>query len=254
LAQGSISGPLIGVAVSSGTAVAAPNREAGAAPVSDGRQHRSRGWSGVVFAVLYVAGLVPLGELLGSFGDPDATFVAFFDKDSNRIGTLVGGLVLALGALSFLWFLSHLRLATIGPGSLPSVVTGAGITFVVLLLIGTASLITVPYARTFGGAYGDSSVLVGSDAVLPQLGYILIAVFGMWAFAALIVAVTVDARRNGTFPRWLVRVGFAAAVFVFLLGSSVMGVLGVPVWALCVAIHWLREARTSRRHDAAIST
>ena len=50
------------------------------------REGRGRGWSGIAFAVLYVAGLVPLGELLGSFGDSDATFVAYFAKDSNRIG------------------------------------------------------------------------------------------------------------------------------------------------------------------------
>ena len=252
MAKGSTSGSLIGGAVSAGAAVAAPSREARS--VINGAQSLGRAWSGMVFAVLFFAGLVPLGELLGSFGDPDATFVAFFDKDSNRIGTLVGGLVLALGALSFLWFLGHLRLAMTGPGSLPSVVSAAGATFVVLLLVGTAALITVPYARTFGGAYGDSSMLIGSEALLPQLGYILVAVFGMWAFAALIVAVTVAARREGTFPRWLVRVSFASAVFVSLLGSSVMGVLGVPVWTLCVSIHWLREARTSSRNTPAMST
>ena len=36
------------------------------------------------------------------------------------------------------------------------------------------------------------------------------------------------------------RLGFAALVFVFVLGWSVMGLLGVPVWALAVGIHWLR--------------
>lgn len=213
-------------------------------------QLRGRGWSGLLFALLFFAGLLPLGDLLGSFGDSDATFVAYFEADSNRIGTIVGGFVLALGALSFLWFLSHLRSATTGVGSLPGVVSAAGTTFVVLLLVGTASLITVPYARTFGGAYGDASILVGSEALLPQLGYVLIAVFGMWAFAALIVAVTVAARRGGTLPRWLVRVGFGSAVLVFLFGSTVGGILGVPIWTLCVSIHWVREARTATRRVA----
>lgn len=92
---------------------------------------RGRCSSGVLFAVLFTAGIVPLGNLLGSFGDSDATFVAHFDEDSNRVGALVGGLLLALGALSFLWFLSHLRTAAIGAGSLPSVVGATGTTFVV---------------------------------------------------------------------------------------------------------------------------
>ena len=201
---------------------------------------RGRAWSGIAFAVFYVAGLVPLGELLGSFGDSDATFVEYFAKDSNRVGAVVGGIGLAVAALTFLWFLSNLRLSVDGAGPLPGVVTAAGTTFVILLLSGTAALVTVPYARTFGGAFDEESVLVGNEALLPQLGYVLLAVLAMWAAAALILVVTIAARAHSSFPRWLVRLGFAAAVFVFVLGPSVMGVLGVPAWALAVGIHWLR--------------
>lgn len=87
-----------------------------------GHGGQRRGWSAIAFAVLYVAGLLPLGELLGSFGDPDATFVTYFAKDSNRIGAVFGGIGVALAGLVFFWFLSHLRLATEGPGPLPGVV------------------------------------------------------------------------------------------------------------------------------------
>jgi hypothetical protein len=206
---------------------------------------RARPWSGIVFAVLYVAGLVPLGELLGSFGDSDATFVDYFAKDSNLVGAVVGGIGLAVAALTFLWFLSHLRLSVDSTGPLPGVITAAGTTFVVLLMSGTAALVTVPYARTFGGAFDEESILVGNEALLPQLGYVLLAVLAMWAAAALILAVTLAARAHSSFPRWLVRFGFAASVFVFVLGPSVMGVLGVPAWALAVAIHWLRDGSAS---------
>ncbi len=48
----------------------------------------------------------------------------------------------------------------------------------------------------------------------------------------------------GAFPRWLLRLGFIASVFVFLLGPSVMGILGVPVWVLGVSVHWLRDNST----------
>jgi hypothetical protein len=204
------------------------------------RGGRRRGWSGIAFAVLYVAGFLPLGELLGSFGDSDATFVAYFAKDSNRIGALIGGVGLALAGLVFFWFLSNLRLATEGPRPLPGVVTAAGTTFVVLMLTGAAALVAVPYARTFGGAYDEETILVGTDALLPQLGYVLLAVLAMWSAAALMLAVTISGRADNVFPRWLVRLGFAASVFVFLLGPSVMGLLGVPVWTLAVGIHWLR--------------
>jgi hypothetical protein len=202
---------------------------------------RGRAWSGIAFAVLYVAGFVPLGELLGSFGDSDATFVDYFAKDSNRVGAVVGGIGLALAALTFFWFLSNLRLSVDSTGPLPGVITAAGTTFVVLLMTGTAALVTVPYARTFG----EESVLVGSEALLPQLGYVLLAVLAMWASAALILATTLAARAHSSFPRWLVRLGFAAFVFVSVLGPSVMGILGLPAWALAVGIHWLRGGGAS---------
>lgn len=108
------------------------------------------------------------------------------------------------------------------------------------MLSGAAALVAVPYARTFGGAYDEEAILVGTEALLPQMGYVLLAVLAMWSAAALILAVTISCRSHGVFPRWLVRLGFAASVFVFVLGWSVMGLLGVPVWALAVGIHWLR--------------
>lgn len=206
---------------------------------------RGRAWSGIAFAALYVAGLLPLGDLLGSFGDSDETFVVFFASDRNRAGVLLGGVVLALAGLTFLWFLSNLRLSTEGSGPLPGVVTAAGTAFVVLLLVGTAALVTVPFARIFGEALDTESILVASEALLPQFGYVLLAVLALWAAAAMILAVTLAGRAHGLFPRWLMRLGFAASVFVFLFGPSVMGLLGVPVWALAVGLHWLRGGRSN---------
>lgn len=214
---------------------------------------RGRAWSGIAFAALYIAGFVPLGDLLGSFGDSDQTFKVFFASDSNRAGVLLGGLVVALAGLTFLWFLSNLRLSIEGSGPLPGVVSSAGTAFVILLLVGSAALITVPFARIFGEALDTESILVASEPLLPQFGYVLLTVFGMWAAAAMILAVTLAARARSLFPRWLVRLGFATSVFVFLLGPSVMGLLGVPVWALAVGLHWLRGGRSERTASAPVS-
>jgi len=228
------------------TAEAAPTAPRNPETSAEGQgRDRGRAWSGIAFAALYVAGLLPLGDLLGSFGDSDETFVVFFASDSNRAGALLGGVVLALAGLTFLWFLSNLRLSIEGSGPLPGVVTAAGTSFVVLLLVATAALVTVPFARIFGEALDTESILVASEALLPQFGYVLLAVLAMWAAAAMILAVTLAARAHGLFPRWLVRLGFAASVFVFLFGPSVMGLLGVPVWALAVGLHWLRGGRSN---------
>ena len=77
--------------------------------------------------------------------------------------------------------------------------------------------------------------------------HLLFAVLAMWAAAALILATTLAARWLGAFPRWLVRLGFAASVFVFLLGPSVMGLLGVPVWTLAVGLALAARGGGTRR-------
>lgn len=88
------------------------------------------------------------------------------------------------------------------------------------------------------------AVLGGLGVALAGLAF-LKAVLAMWTAAVFILATTLAAR-TVPFPGWLVRLGFAAAVFVFLLGSSVMGVLGVPVWAFAVGIHWFRRGSDVR--------
>ncbi|MCA1694576.1 MAG: hypothetical protein LC749_07505, partial [Actinobacteria bacterium] len=62
----------------------------GERPVAD----RSGAASGVAFVVLFIGGLVPLGKVLESFGDSDATFETYFASTSNRVGNIVGGALL----------------------------------------------------------------------------------------------------------------------------------------------------------------
>ncbi len=74
-------------------------------PVPD----RSAAASGVAFVVLFIGGLVPLGGLLGSFGDSDVTFETYFASTNNRVGNIAGGALLGAAGFVFIWFLNHLR-------------------------------------------------------------------------------------------------------------------------------------------------
>ena len=218
------------------------------------RDQRTRAWSGVAFAVLFVAGLLPLGDLIGSFGDSDATFTAYFAKGSNRSAAVLGGVALALAGIAFLWFLSHLRLSIDRSGALAGVVAATGTIFVALLFVATAALVTVPLARIFGEAFDETSVLRSNEALLPQLGYVVLTVFAMWTAAAMILATTLSARGRGILPRWLARLGYGASAFTFVLGPSVIGLFGLPVWVLGVSIHWFRVADCRVRSTASSAT
>lgn len=209
------------------------------------RADRAGAASGISFVVLFIGGVIPVGELLGSFGDSDATFDAYFASASNRAGNIVGGALLGASAFTYIWFLHHLR-QWLQPddtraATLPNFMFASGLVFVVLLLIGTAALVTVPITLAFGGLFGEKEMLEVGQAILPQLGYVVLALYALWAAGAMVAAATVSARRSGAFPRWLCRFGFLATGFLFLLGGSGGGAFfALPAWVLAVSVHWFR--------------
>lgn len=208
--------------------------------------NRSASLSGFAFVVLFVGGVIPLGDLFGSIGDSDATFETYFSSAGNRIGNIVGGVLLGAAGFVFLWFLhqlrEYLRSSTSESVTLVDFGFNSGAVFVALLLVGVAALITVPFTITFGGAYSEHDILQGQQAALPQLGYVVVALFGFWAAATAVAAATVSARRSGAFPKWLCRLGFASAGLLVLLGlSGGLAFFVLPVWVLAVSVHWIRS-------------
>jgi hypothetical protein len=206
---------------------------------------RAAAASGISFVVLFIGGVIPLGPLLGNFADSDGTFNAYFSSASNRTGNIIGGALLAASAFVFLWFLHHLR-DNLQPddthaATLPNFVRSSGQTFVTLLLVGTAALVTVPVILAFAGLTDDQPLAAG-QAVLPQFGYVVLALFANWAAAAMVLAATVSARRTQSFPRWLCRLGYVVTGFLLLFGFSGGGAFfALPIWVLAVSIHWWRS-------------
>lgn len=209
--------------------------------------------TGVVFAVLFIGGVVSFGGLLGSFGDSDATFETYFASSSNRVGNLVGGALLGAAGLVFVWFLVHLEQWSQPDDGraevLPRISMAAGLVFVALLLGATAALVTVPFTLVFGDLFDEEGVLESGKALLPQLGFVLLAIYAMWAAAVMVATTTVAARRSGLLPRWICRVGFVATGFLVVLGPSVMGLFALPAWVALISGHWFRVQKRTR--DAA---
>lgn len=213
-----------------------------------GQRRNSAGAAiGIGFVVLFIGGIIPIGDLFGSFGDSDATFDTYFASTSHRIGNIVGGALLGLSGFVFLWFLQHLR-AWLQPGGvagakLAGFMFAAGHVFVVLLLVGTAAFVTVPVTLAFGGLFDETEILAVGKAILPQFGYVIVALYGFWAAGAMVVAATISGRRSGSFPRWLCRLGYVASGFLVLLGfSGGMAFFALPAWVLAVSLHWARRA------------
>lgn len=202
--------------------------------------------SGICFSSLFIGGLIPLGELLGSFADADRTFEVYFASSTNRASNIVGGILLAAAAFVFLWFLLNLRERLqpdeTGSATLPNFVFSTGQAFVTLLLVGTAALVTVPITLAFATLTDDQPFTTG-QAILPQLGYVVLALFANWAAAATVLGATVSAGRTGSFPRWLRGLGFVVTGALLLFGLTGGGAFfALPIWTLAVSLHWWRSA------------
>ena len=67
---------------------------------------------------------------------------------------------------------------------------------------------TVPVTLAFAALFDDQPFTTG-QALLPQLGAVIVAFFANSTAAAIVLTATISARRAGFFPRWLRGLGYA---------------------------------------------
>jgi hypothetical protein len=207
---------------------------------------RDRRWakwaplSGIVFVVLFVAGMMVLN--LPDTDDPLPKFQSFYDDSGNRAQIIIAGYLLMLSSVFFLWFLSSLRarlLAVEGPsGRLTSIVFGGGVVFVALMLAATGCFIFIAGEISFGDVKNINPELM---RVLPDLGYPLLLLGGMFAAIAMIDAASVLIVRTAVLPKWIGWYGFVAAVGL-LFSAFFIPVILFVLWVLFVSIALLRRS------------
>ena len=202
--------------------------------------------SGAVFVVLFVAAFVlSLGDLLGTFADPDRVFVQRFTDAGNRTRDLAGSYLLALAGLTFVWFASALskeaeswRTPLVVAGSM----TAGG------MVLAAVAFATVPMSIWFGSLVDDPGLQQG-QAVLPQFGYVALAMGAMLPASVFIVVV---ARAPGLVPRWLSIASYPVAALVAFTALAFMPLVLFVAWVVAVvATGWRRQASIhgSQRRD-----
>jgi hypothetical protein len=205
---------------------------------------RLAGICAIAFAVLFFVGVtlpgLPDYKATKKYPDPAAHLTSFYASHGNRTRLVVAAYVMALAGLVFLVFLSHLRdrlrRAEGEAGASGGLVFGAGAVFVAMSYAGSAAWASIAGDLIFGKQRQPSPDVAG---FIPQLGYPLVLIFGMFA-AALAVAVTsMSALRTGVFPRWLAYLGFVAAV-AMLFSVVFIPMLLFVVWMIAVGITLLR--------------
>lgn len=213
--------------------------------------------AGIVFVVLYVVGVFAAMDSPSTKSSDSADVVAhkwvtWLASSSHRTEHLIGGYLLILGAIAFVWFCLGLRerVELSAPGE---VVIGR---FVSLLSVLGAAAMTcaamtaavIPGSVNFGGEKAPTN----GDAAhwIMELTFpFLFVVFGLVS-AALIGAVTVATMRSAAFPRWVAYFGWLAVL------GCIAAVIFLPMvlallWYLAVAVTGLTRSLSAGAPAAA---
>ena len=178
------------------------------------------GWT---FVVLLVGSFVLLGELMGSFADPDRQFVALFSRSGDRLAFIAGSVLLLLAGLVFVWF-AHAVSREAGQNHLGLLITG--VSAAGGMIVAALAFATVPLSIQFGSITGDPGLESG-QAVLPQLGYVA---FGLGAMVPAALFIAIAARTPGLLPRWLAVSSYPVSVLVALTAFLFMPVVLFVLW------------------------
>lgn len=208
------------------------------------QQRRSMA-AGVVFVVLFVAGTLVSEGNAPTIGSNDSAavaagkYVAVLSSSGHRVGLLIGGYLLILAALAFIWFTAGLR-ARLAP-TLGHLVSGLGVLGAAAITTAAMTSAAIAGGVSFGGEpvpRDGETVRAVMDLTFP----LLFVVFGLVS-AALIAAVAISAKR-ADLPSWVLYSGWVAVI------GCVFAVVFIPMvlpllWYLAVAITGLTRPKRS---------
>jgi hypothetical protein len=199
------------------------------------RDNRLLALGGIVFAVLTFAGMMMVSGGIAGGETTTADATEWLADGGNRTLGVMGGYLVAAGALAFLVFLAatadRMRLAGVRPLAI-EVARLFGGAFAVMQLAAAAALLSAPLAIEFDteSMPADSSV-----ARLSALGIALWLVPGMLAAAAFASAVAVSTFTDRVFPSWVGLAGLLCAV-ALLAAVVFLPAMLFLLWTLVVSL------------------
>jgi hypothetical protein len=207
---------------------------------------RDRRWaqwaplSGIVFVVLFVVGIMLLNT--PDTDDPLTKIKAFYDDSGNRRQIIIAAYVLWLSGVFFFWFLASLRSRLMSvegpPGRLTSIAFAGGVVFVAMLMVATSCFAFIAGEISFGDVHNISPDF---ERVLPDLGYPILLIGGMFSAIAMIDAASVLIVRTGVLPKWIGWYGFVAAIGL-LFAAFFIPIILLLLWVLFVSVALLRRS------------
>jgi hypothetical protein len=212
--------------------------------------------SGIVFVVLMLTGAFFVIDVPA----PDAStqeIAGYLADSGNHTRNIVGAYMWVLGGLAFLGFVAGLRAvlrrAEGDPGTLSSLVFGAGVVFTAVWSVSAVALAAVAYSVGLVDAPVSDPDLV---RVLPQLGSQLLLLGGGFAGILLVLATSMLTFRTRVLQRWLAWFGILVAI-ALVFDVTYMNILPLVAWVLFASVALLMRqdetataAAPESRYDA----
>lgn len=194
--------------------------------------------------IAFAAGGTLLGEVFGSSGDSDQTFIQHYSSPGNRIGDMVGSALLIVAGAAILVSVVAVRRLLAPVNSLSTdLFSSSGLTAAVLLMVAGALFLTTPFSISFGGVFDDDGQFAGGHAaVLPQAATFLVAFAAMPMAAFAIVSLGFANRACKLFPHWHTVLGLVCSALLLLALSGVAG-FALPIWTAATAVALWRGRR-----------
>ena len=197
------------------------------------REARLTAAIGIVFAVLFTAGLLLI--FFSSGANPFGAGNSVDDIGGTSRPVLIGGLyLLPFAAVTFLWFLASLRSwirfrADRLSGVFSTVQLLSGAAFITLTLAGAGAVAVIPLARDLTGIEFDPAT-ARHFAVLAR---VLVMIFGMRMAAMVVMTTATIGAQASLFPGWFRVLSIAVAAALFLAASFSFWLVALfPAWVL----------------------
>lgn len=204
-----------------------------------GTYARKAGWSGVIFAILLVTGVLMISRI-PSLGASDAEYAAFYAGSGANTLVVVGLYIVPFAAIACLWHMMATRtlVQVRQPDSWAQIShwlhLAAGVIFVCMLFAGSASAGAVELVTRFS----DSPPLIPDVARgLSAVGYTLFFVYGVRVAGMYMITTTGLVTAAGLMPRPMTVLSYLLAAFLLVSTTFHPAILLVfPAWVLLVSI------------------
>jgi|SRR5262245_10564056 len=210
----------------------------------------NRGWAGIVFAVLYVVGLVIVAGSAPDHADDkpfkdDPTKLsrlwrAYYNDSGHRTTIIIAVFIIVAAAVFFVVFGNDLRerLEASGARTTGILAFAGAIMFAAVTSIGALAVGWIPGSKTFG----DVPIPTGElNYLSSQLGYGVMLLPGGAAAALTLIAGGFGGARSRALPAWLGWAGVVIGVILFFIAGLFIPLVLLVLWVLIVSIMMLRR-------------